>query len=121
MTRNRIFSRSLGPLTPSVGSVVVSAGVRYCWIAFHTADSAPLTLAQPAEIDFTDTHREIMATLENGGAYFFRQLGAATEFLTNLAAKGEKMIVSKGGYSIIDVKEGQNLNKKLATRVDFTQ
>lgn len=49
------------------------------WIAFHTADSAPLTLAQPAEIDFTDTHREIMATLENGGAYFFRQLGAADD------------------------------------------
>jgi ATP-dependent Lhr-like helicase len=49
------------------------------WIAFHTADSAPLTLAQPAEIDFTDTHREIMATLENGGAYFFRQLGTADD------------------------------------------
>ncbi|MFC7672875.1 ATP-dependent helicase [Mycolicibacterium sp. GCM10028919] len=49
------------------------------WIAFHTADSAALTLAQPAEIDFTDTHREIMATLENGGAYFFRQLGAADD------------------------------------------
>ncbi|BBY28552.1 ATP-dependent helicase [Mycolicibacterium sediminis] len=49
------------------------------WIAFHTADSAPLSLAAPAEIDFTDTHREIMATLGNGGAYFFRQLGAADD------------------------------------------
>jgi len=44
------------------------------WIAFHPADSAPLTLAAPAEIEFTDTHRAIMETLGGGGAYFFRQL-----------------------------------------------
>jgi len=48
------------------------------WIAFHTTDAAPLTLAPAAEIEFTDTHREIMATLGNdgraGGGYFFRQL-----------------------------------------------
>ena len=33
------------------------------WIAFHPAESAPLTLAAPTEIEFTDTHRAIMATL----------------------------------------------------------
>ncbi|HWF28571.1 MAG TPA: ATP-dependent helicase [Mycobacterium sp.] len=44
------------------------------WIALHTSDSAPLTLAAPAEIDFTDTHRAILDTLAGGGAYFFRQL-----------------------------------------------
>ena len=33
------------------------------WIAFHPADSAPLTLAAPAEIEFTDTHRAILDTL----------------------------------------------------------
>ena len=44
------------------------------WIAFHPAESAPLTLSAPAEIEFTDTHRAIMATLGQGGAYFFRQL-----------------------------------------------
>jgi ATP-dependent Lhr-like helicase len=44
------------------------------WIAFHPAESAPLTLAAPKEIEFTDTHRAIMATLGGGGAYFFRQL-----------------------------------------------
>ncbi|HJT93280.1 MAG TPA: crosslink repair DNA glycosylase YcaQ family protein, partial [Mycobacterium sp.] len=44
------------------------------WIAFHTADSAPLTLAAPVEIEFTDTHRAIMETLGGGGAFFFRQL-----------------------------------------------
>lgn len=44
------------------------------WIAFHLADSAPMTLAAPTEIEFTDTHRQIMETLGGGGAYFFRQL-----------------------------------------------
>jgi ATP-dependent Lhr-like helicase len=44
------------------------------WIAFHTAESAPLTLSAPTEIEFTDTHRAIMETLGGGGAYFFRQL-----------------------------------------------
>lgn len=48
------------------------------WIAFHTADTAPLTLTPAAEIEFTDVHREIMATLgsdgRTGGGYFFRQL-----------------------------------------------
>src|SRR6478672_785060 len=44
------------------------------WIAFHPAESAPLTLAPPTEIEFTDTHRAIMATLGGSGAYFFCQL-----------------------------------------------
>jgi ATP-dependent helicase Lhr and Lhr-like helicase len=44
------------------------------WIALHTSDSAPLTLAAPAEIDLTAAHRAILDTLAGGGAYFFRQL-----------------------------------------------
>lgn len=44
------------------------------WVAFHLADSAPLTLAAPAEIELTDTHRALLDTLSAGGAYFFRQL-----------------------------------------------
>ena len=44
------------------------------WIAFHSADSAPLTLAAPTEIEYTDIHRAIMAVLAGGGGYFFRQL-----------------------------------------------
>ncbi|OBF30362.1 ATP-dependent helicase [Mycobacterium sp. ACS1612] len=44
------------------------------WIAFHPAESAPLTLAAPTELEFTDAHRAIMDTLGAGGAYFFRQL-----------------------------------------------
>jgi ATP-dependent Lhr-like helicase len=45
------------------------------WVAFHTADSAPLTLAAGSEIDFTATHRAILDMLAGGGAFFFRQLG----------------------------------------------
>ncbi|GFG51770.1 ATP-dependent helicase [Mycolicibacterium agri] len=52
------------------------------WIAFHTAESAPLTLAAPTEIEFTDTHRAIMEVLGSpgsaGGAYFFRQITGST-------------------------------------------
>ena len=44
------------------------------WIAFHLGDSAPMTLAPPAEIEFNDNHRAIMEALGHGGAYFFRQL-----------------------------------------------
>ena len=44
------------------------------WIALHPADSAPLTLLAPAEIEFTAAHRAILDTLTGGGAYFFRQL-----------------------------------------------
>jgi ATP-dependent Lhr-like helicase len=51
------------------GSISGSDG----WIALHPADSAPLTLAAPVEIDFTDAHRAILDTLSGGGAYFFRQ------------------------------------------------
>ena len=52
------------------GSISGSDG----WIALHPADSAPLTLAAPVEIDFTDAHRAILGALSGGGAYFFRQL-----------------------------------------------
>ena len=46
------------------------------WVALHVGDSAPLTLAGPTDLDFTDTHRAILDTLSGGGAYFFRQLEA---------------------------------------------
>ncbi|MDP7703615.1 ATP-dependent helicase [Mycobacterium sp. TY815] len=55
------------------GSISGSDG----WIALHAADSVPLTLSPPAEIEFTDVHRGIMDALSGGGAYFFRQLAGA--------------------------------------------
>jgi len=48
------------------------------WVMFHHADTAAMTLAAPAELDITDTHRAILDVLghpgESRGAYFFRQL-----------------------------------------------
>ena len=44
------------------------------WVAFHPADSAPLTLAAGSEIEFTAAHRAILGMLTGGGAFFFRQL-----------------------------------------------
>ena len=52
------------------GSISGSDG----WVAFHSADSAPLTLAAGSEIEFTATHRAILDMLAGGGAFFFRQL-----------------------------------------------
>ncbi len=44
------------------------------WIAFHAADSAPLTLSAGVPIEFSDAHRAILDILGGGGAFFFRQL-----------------------------------------------
>ncbi|MCV7319911.1 ATP-dependent helicase [Mycolicibacterium confluentis] len=57
-------------LWSGAGALATSDG----WVAFHTADTAPLTLTPPSELDFTDTHRALLDALHGGGAYFFRQL-----------------------------------------------
>nr|WP_090281696.1 ATP-dependent helicase [Mycolicibacterium komanii]CRL78375.1 Lhr-like helicase [Mycolicibacterium komanii] len=54
------------------GAGQISAGDG--WIAFHSAESAPLTLNAPIEIEFTDVHRSLLEALDRGGAFFFRQL-----------------------------------------------
>ena len=50
------------------------------WICFHLADTAPLTLTAPADIELADTHRAILDVLgrpgDAHGAFFFRQLCA---------------------------------------------
>jgi ATP-dependent Lhr-like helicase len=53
------------------GSISGSDG----WVAFHSADTAPLTMTAGSEIEFTATHRAILDMLAAGGAFFFRQLG----------------------------------------------
>ena len=44
------------------------------WVAFHPADTAPLSLAAPTAIELTAAHHAILDTLAGGGAFFFRQL-----------------------------------------------
>ncbi|HSV39863.1 MAG TPA: crosslink repair DNA glycosylase YcaQ family protein, partial [Nocardioidaceae bacterium] len=44
------------------------------WVSLHLADSAPLTLPEHGALDATTLHYEVLAALDGGGAYFFRQL-----------------------------------------------
>lgn len=46
-------------LWSGAGALATSDG----WVAFHTADTAPLTLTPPSELDFTDTHRALLDAL----------------------------------------------------------
>ncbi|MBB2991234.1 ATP-dependent Lhr-like helicase [Mycolicibacterium iranicum] len=57
-------------LWSGVGSLSSADG----WVSFHPADTAPLSLAPPGDLDLTDVHHQILAALSGGGAYFFRQL-----------------------------------------------
>ena len=67
-------------LWSGVGALSAADG----WVAFHPAETAPLSLTPPADVDLTDVHRSVLAALSGGGAYFFRQLtvdGVSTESL----------------------------------------
>lgn len=62
-------------LWSGAGAPAGSAPAADGWISFHLADSATLTLAPGATIEFGPAHRAILDALAGGGAYFFRQLG----------------------------------------------
>ena len=47
------------------------------WVSLHLAETAPLTLPEAIDIETTELQRDILVALAGGGAYFFRQLGAA--------------------------------------------
>lgn len=63
------------------------------WVVLHPADTAPLTLTNPAELEFSETHRAVLDVLgypgASRGAFFFRQFatdvgGREEEFKTAL-------------------------------------
>ncbi|MBM4667482.1 ATP-dependent helicase [Rhodococcus hoagii] len=68
------------------------------WVSLHLADSSPLTLATPAEIDLTDLHRSILDTLAGGGAYFFRQLSDAVQSTDDTALAAALWDLVWAGY-----------------------
>ncbi len=45
------------------------------WVSLHVADSAPLTLPSPGDLDLGEEHQQVLDVLDGGGAYFFRQVG----------------------------------------------
>ena len=48
------------------------------WVSLHLAETAHLTLAMPSEeLDLTPRHRDVLAALSGGGAFFFRTLSDA--------------------------------------------
>lgn len=47
------------------------------WISLHLAETAAVTLPLPVDAETTELQRDILVALAGGGAYFFRQLGAA--------------------------------------------
>ncbi|HEY6933168.1 MAG TPA: crosslink repair DNA glycosylase YcaQ family protein, partial [Marmoricola sp.] len=48
------------------------------WVSLHLADSAPLTLPEPGDLEPGPTHEALLEVLAGGGAWFFRQLTEAT-------------------------------------------
>ena len=46
------------------------------WLSLHLADTASLTLPDHGELEPAELHRVVLAALEGGGAYLFRQLAA---------------------------------------------
>ncbi|WP_159548885.1 ATP-dependent helicase [Citricoccus sp. K5] len=44
------------------------------WIAFHSAESADLSLARTENVELGPTHRALLEVLDGGGAWFFGQL-----------------------------------------------
>ncbi|MFC6150559.1 ATP-dependent helicase, partial [Mumia xiangluensis] len=57
----------------AVGSLPGNDG----WVSLHLADTAPLTLAPPSELELTALQEAVLGVVQSGGAYFFRQLADA--------------------------------------------
>lgn len=47
------------------------------WVSLHLADTAPLTLPDPQDLELSPDHDAVLAALGGGGAFFFRQLAEA--------------------------------------------
>jgi ATP-dependent Lhr-like helicase len=47
------------------------------WVSLHLADTAALTLPEPAALELTPVHQAVMDALSSGGAFFFRALSDA--------------------------------------------
>ncbi len=59
------------------------------WVSLHLAGAAPLSLADPDDIDLTVRQHRILDALAGGGGFFFRQLAAAvTETGSGLGGAG---------------------------------
>ncbi|MCD4535588.1 ATP-dependent helicase [Nocardioides sp. cx-169] len=53
------------------------------WVSLHLADSAPLTLPEPAPLEYAALHEAVLEALAPGGAWFFRQLSDAVRSVSD--------------------------------------
>ena len=71
-----------GEITWSGGGEISSSDG---WVAFHVSETAPITLAAPADIELTEAHHRILDVLgrpgDSRGAFFFRQLTQGSDTL----------------------------------------
>ena len=47
------------------------------WVSLHLAATAPVSLAEPDDLELSDRQRRILDALSGGGGFFFRQLAGA--------------------------------------------
>ncbi len=47
------------------------------WVSLHLAGTAPLSLAEPDDLELTERQRRVLEALAGGGGFFFRQLATA--------------------------------------------
>jgi len=72
------------------------------WITLHLAETAPLTLPPPVDLDLTPLQREVLVALGSGGAFFFRQLADAVGAFGGGQAGGGEVTVPVDDGSIVD-------------------
>ncbi|MBW9216513.1 ATP-dependent helicase [Mumia sp. zg.B53] len=58
------------------------------WVSLHLADTAPLTLAPPVELELTSLQEAVLGVVQSGGAYFFRQLAEAVKAFATGSGEG---------------------------------
>ena len=71
------------------------------WVSLHLAETAPLTLPEPSGAETTELQRSILAILAGGGAYFFRQLGAALAATDSAAAATNDRVLVEALWELV--------------------
>ncbi|HET6168485.1 MAG TPA: ATP-dependent helicase [Marmoricola sp.] len=68
------------------------------WVSLHPADSAPLTLPEPGDLEISPGHQAVLDALAGGGAFFFRQLGQQTSSTDDAALSAVVWDLVWAGY-----------------------
>jgi ATP-dependent Lhr-like helicase len=93
-----LSSRLVDYSAPHLDSLTSAGEVVWCgagelpgddgWVSLHLAETAPLTLPDPVDIDLTDLHQRVLEAMSAGGGFFFRQLADAVKCSDDAALTG---------------------------------